>query len=289
MIYEEPRFLPAGDRYTLIEFGNEMNLDLNFRAIELARKLEEDALDGFVEAVPAFASLLVHHDPRSLDRGRLIDAATRILASLGAVNDIELSSRLFDIPVAYADPWTRECVADYCAKIKEIEPNPEFVARVNGLSGVAELVRVHSGTQYWVAAIGFWPGLPFLFTLDPRSLLTVPKYNPPRTWTPQGAIGLGGSSGSIYPVNTPGGYQLLGRTPVPIWDLHQRASVFRDSIVLFRTGDRIKFRPISVEEFTEIEARVADGSYEYNVVEYEKFSVREYKRWVASLDPARRF
>ena len=72
-------------------------------------------------------------------------------------------------------------------------------------------MRVHSGTEYWVASLGFWPGLPFMMALDPRCVLTAPKYNPPRTWTPQGTVGMGGASTAIYPVATPGGYQIFAR------------------------------------------------------------------------------
>jgi urea carboxylase len=154
---------------------------------------------------------------------------------------------------------------------------------------VQQFVRVHSGTEYWVASLGFWPGLPFMMPLDPRCRLTASKYNPPRTWTPQGTIGMGGMSTAIYPVATPGGYQIFARTPVPIWDDKQRFPVFSESIVLFKPGDRVKFIPIGVEEFEYIESQVAAGTYPYNLVEYQRFSVRNYKSWIGSLDPGQRF
>ena len=110
-------------------------------------------------------------------------------------------------------------------------------------------MRVHSGTEYWVASLGFWPGLPFMMALDPRSRLTAPKYNPPRTWTPQGTIGMGGAATAIYPVATPGGYQIFARIPVPIWDTKRRFPEFEKSICLFQPGDRVKFVPCSVGEF----------------------------------------
>jgi allophanate hydrolase subunit 1 len=150
-------------------------------------------------------------------------------------------------------------------------------------------VRVHSGTEYWVAALGFWPGLPFMMALDPRCVLTAPKYNPPRTWTPQGTVGMGGASTAIYPVATPGGYQIFGRIPVPIWDTEKRFPEFSRSICLFRPGDRVKFVPVSVEEFEHVEAQVKDGSYVYNVVDYQRFSVRNYQKWVKSLNKSDRF
>lgn len=289
MIYERPTFRPGGDRYILIEFGNEMNLELNFMAQGLATAIAEQKTKGVIETAPCFASMLIHYEPDEISYADLSRELERLIAALGPSDDIELESRLFTFPTVYLDPWTRECVQDYIAKIAPKQTDPEFVAELNALSDVAQFVRVHSGTEYWVAALGFWPGLPFMMALDPRCKLTAPKYNPPRTWTPKGTVGMGGASTAIYPEHLPGGYQIFGRIPVPIWDPEQRFDVFADSICLFRPGDRVKFVPCTVEEFEEAERRVADGSYVYNLVEYQKFSVRQYKRWVGSLDLARRF
>ena len=289
MIYPEPKFLPGGDRFVLIEFGNEMNLELNFMAQGLASAVAEQKTKGVVETAPCFASLLVHYDPDRVSFGALKDEMRALIRSLGPSDDIVLDSRLFYLPTMYRDPWTRECVADYCAKITQKEPDPEFVARINGLADAEQLVRVHSGTEYWVASLGFWPGLPFMMALDPRCVITAPKYNPPRTWTPQGTVGMGGASTAIYPVATPGGYQIFARTPVPIWDTEKRFPVFEDSIVLFRAGDRVKFVPIGKEEFEFIEAKVKEGTYIYNTVEYQKFSVHNYKTWIERLDRTKRF
>ena len=289
MIYEEPRFLPGGDRYMLIEFGNEMNLEVNFTAQGLATAIEEQKTKGILETAPCFASMLIHYEPEEVNFDGLKEEMTELIASLGPSDDIELDSRLFYFPTVYLDPWTRECVADYIEKIAEKKTDPEFVAELNGLSDVEQFVRVHSGTEYWVASLGFWPGLPFMMPLDPRCMLTAPKYNPPRTWTPQGTVGMGGASTAIYPVATPGGYQILGRIPVPIWDTEKRFPQFEDSICLFQPGDRVKFVPCTVEEFEIVEQQVKDGSYQYNVVEYQKFSVHNYKQWVETLDTSKRF
>jgi KipI family sensor histidine kinase inhibitor len=289
MIYDEPRFLPGGDRFVTIEFGNEMNLELNFMAQGLADAIVQDRTKGIIETAPCFASLLVHYDPDGISFADLEKEMLRLIGSLGPSDDIELDSRLFYFPTMYLDPWTKEAVDDYCAKITKKEYDPAFVARLNGLADVQQLVRVHSGTEYWVAALGFWPGLPFMMALDPRCVLTAPKYNPPRTWTPQGTIGMGGSSTAIYPVATPGGYQIFARTPVPIWNIEKRFPVFEKSIVLFQPGDRVKFVPIGKEEFDEVEAQVKAGTYQFNVPGYQRFSVRNYKAWIATLDKSKRF
>lgn len=285
MIYDEPRYLLCGDRYLLIEFGNESNIDLNFKALGVEEAITQNKLAGVIETVPAFASILVHYEPAIIHHQNLIDTLDAYIADLKSMHDLELPSRLIEVPVAYADRWTRECVEDYCRTIAEIPSNPEFVAQENGLKDVKDLIRHHSTTQYWVASLGFWPGLPILMNLDPRSFLTVPKYNPPRTSTPQGTIGVGGACTCIYPVNTPGGYQLIGRTPVRIYDGPQKHPAFKESSCLFRPGDRVKFLPISEEDFVEIEEAVNDGSYHYNIITYELFSVGKHQEF---MEEARR-
>jgi len=284
LIYEKPRFMPAGDRYLLMEFGNEMNLDLNFMAQGLAALVVSSGIKGIVETAPCFASLLVHYEPNEIKFDAAVRELSALVGALGSSDDIELESRLFYLPALYLDPWTRECVEDYCTRIAKKMPDPELLVKENNLDGVEHFVRLHSSSEYWVAALGFWPGLPFLMPLDPRARLTAPKYNPPRTNTPQGAIGLGGAANSIYPVATPGGYQIFARTPVPIWDSTGRRPVFEGDLCLFRPGDRVKFIPVSREEYDAVEAAVAEERYDYNVVEYQKFSVRNYKSWTSKIE-----
>jgi allophanate hydrolase subunit 1 len=116
--------------------------------------------------------------------------------------------------------------------------------------------------------------------LDPRARLTAPKYNPPRTWTPKGTIGLGGAISCIYPDQTPGGYQIFARTPMPIWDRLQRLKAFKESLALFRPGDRVRFVPIERDEYDYIAAQVEDGSYEHAFVDYQRFSIKAYHAWL---------
>ena len=283
----ELRFLNAGDRYLLIEFGTHISIRLNLMALQLGKRIDRASIPGVVETLPMFVSLLVHYDSTRLAPSALIEAVRRLWEGMGSVDDLEWPSRLIEMPVCYLDPWTRACVDDYCQKIKPIEYNPDFVVRVNGLTDTKQLVRLHSETQHWVGGVGFWPGLPDLIPLDPRCVLSVPKYDPPRLWTVPGAIGVGGGFTSIYPLNTPGGYRLIGRTPVGIYDLSQRYAPFRDSVVLFRPGDRVKFVPISVEEFEDLDRRWTEGTYVYNIVEYEVFSLRRYETWVAGVGRGR--
>ena len=288
MIYDEPKFLPAGDRYLLIEFGNEMNLELNFMAHGLAALVAAEKPKGVIETAPAFASLLVHYEPELTSYAAVTEALRALARALGPSDGLVLDSRLFYLPTAYLDPWSLEAYQRYIKKIAKKTPDPQLIVEHNGLADERELVRVHSGTEYWVAAIGWWPGVPFMLALDPRCKLSVPRYNPPRVWTKKGTVGLGGSNTGIYPEDLPGGIQVFARIPVPIWDPQQRFKVFEDSICLLRPGDRVKFVPCSLEEFAHTERKIEEGTYQFNLVEYQKFSVPSYKRWIAALDPAQR-
>ena len=288
-IYDTPKFLPAGDKYMLIEFGNVMNLELNFTAQNLAKAIKDHKVKGVYETSPCFASMLVHYEPEEIKFNDLKNELKSLVDSLGPADDIEINSRIFSFPTVYLDKWTKECIEDYSSKIAKKKPDPELITELNNLESTEQFVRVHSGTEYWVSAIGFWPGLPFMMALDPRCKLTVPKYNPPRTWTPKGTVGMGGASTSIYPDRLPGGYQIFGIIPVPIWDTKKSFPVFENNICLFQPGDRVKFIPTTYEEFDHVSRKVEDGTYDYNIVEYQKFSVKNYKKWLTTIDQTKRF
>ena len=288
-IYDKPKFLPAGDKYMLIEFGNIMNLELNFTAQNLAKAIKDHRIRGVYETSPCFASMIVHYEPDEIKFNDLKKELFSLIESLGPTDEIEINSRIFSFPTVYLDKWTQECIEDYSNKIAKKKPDPELITELNNLESTDQFIRVHSSTEYWVAAIGFWPGLPFMMALDPRCKLTVPKYNPPRTWTPKGTVGMGGASTCIYPDRLPGGYQIFGIIPVPIWDTNKSFPVFENNICLFQPGDRVKFVPTSYEEFDHVYNKIEDGSYDYNIVEYQKFSVKNYKQWLSTIDASKRF
>ncbi len=288
-VYDEPIFKPGGDKYMFIEFGNVMDIEINFTAQNLAKSIKDKKIKGIYETAPCFASMLIHYNPDEIRFNDLKNEMKSLIKSLGPTDDIEIDSRIFSFPTVYLDKWTKECVEDYSSKIVKKTPDPEFITELNNLKNTDQFVRVHSGTEYWVSSLGFWPGLPFMMPLDPRCKLTAPKYNPPRTWTPKGAIGMGGSSTSIYPDRLPGGYQIFGIIPVPIWDTQKSFPVFEESICLFKPGDRVKFVPTTYEEFDYVSNKIKDKSYDYNIIEYQKFSVKNYKKWLTTIDKTKRF
>ena len=278
------RFLVAGDRFVLVEVGEGMELSLNIKTIQLAKHILAEEVEGIIEALPMFVSVLIHYDSLVLSPDRLRTIVEAVWKEMAGEVDMTLASRLIELPVYYCDPMTRDCVEHYRRTIGPMEDNPTFVAQINGLSGPEELARRHSSTQHWVAGIGFYAGTPELLPLDPRVTLTVPKYNPPRLYTVGGAIGVGGGFTSIYPIDAPGGYYIIGRTPTPVYSLDTRLVPFRNKGTLLNPGDRIKFRRISAEENEFIEAQVKAGTYRYLIWDYEFFSFSRYNEWLQGLD-----
>jgi KipI family sensor histidine kinase inhibitor len=247
MIYELPRYLYSGDQYLTIEIGDEMTLEANFKVIGLDLVIKEARIKGFIETFPGWRSLLLHYDLTAIRTKDLVSELKQIVEQIPEVK--EVPSRLIELPVKYGGRWG---------------PDLGFIAKSNHISP-EEVVRVHSETIHWVGMIGFTPGSPQLMQLKPSMLLSVPKYTSPRIYTPMGTIALGGSITAIYPVVSPGGYQMMGLTPVPIYDRFQSLSIFEKSPVLLRIGDRIKFVSVDVEEFDYIRQKVWECSYEYKV------------------------
>ena len=279
MIYETPVFRPGGDRYIEVELGDGMSFELNFRVHNLTAAIRAAQIAGVVELIPELASLQISYDPADISYDSVVLHVNGLFQGIANVTDAELPSRLFYVPTLYFDPWTEECVQDYCARVTKKVADPDLICQANELTDRAAFRRLHSGTEYWVAALGFWPGLCSLMPLDDAARLVAPKYDPPRTWTPKGAIGLGGSLTCIYPDQTPGGYQLFARTPMPTFERDQRLSAFKESIVLFRPGDRVRFVPIDKYEYDWIETEVQAGVYQHPNVDYQTFSVGRYRAW----------
>jgi KipI family sensor histidine kinase inhibitor len=269
----------SGDEYILIEFGD-MTTDFfyNLRAMGMGEQAKK--IPGVIETVPAMRSLLVHFDSLKIEMAELLAKLKEIEEGIKSVSDLVIPSRLLRLPVAYRDKYTTEFIARYARLIRPDAPNIVdghnigYVAKYNGLS-IEEMISLIESNQYWVAMLGFWPGLAFLTPLDPRAYLTAPKYNPSRPWTPEGAFGIGGPIVAVYPIESPGGYQLLGRS-VPIYDLKQRNPIFRKNPVLFQPADRVQWETVGEDELEAIRKEVFDGTYRYRVYPYESFSVKKY-------------
>ena len=282
MIYGEPRYRLVGEQHLLIELGDELSLANNLKAIAIAQKIRDSAefglkgIGAITDVIPSFTTVLIQYNPCFIVLDGLIEYCNHCWQQLDNVEELTLSSRLIEIAVNYNDRWSQACYQEYCQTIKPIEQNLELVARLNHINSLEELIAYHSNPEWWVGAVGFVAGLPTLMPLADDFCLQAPKYDPPRMWTPPGTIGVAGNLTTIYPIVIPDGYQMLGRTPIPIFEPKQTFKPFQDSPFLFRIGDRVKFRPICEEEFEAIEQEVQTGKYQYSIATEETFNLKPY-------------
>ena len=229
------RFLDSGDTALVIEFGDRIDRAVSARVLALAQRLEAEAVNGIVELVPTFRSLMVHYDPLTLSQKQL---RQHLAPLIEAVATDERPGRSWRIPACY-DP--------------EVGPDLADVATRTGLS-VSQVVDRHSATPFHVYMMGFLPGFPYMGDLPAD--LELPRRENPRIRVPAGSIAIAMAMTSIYTLESPGGWHLLGRTPAPLWDLG------RPTPVLLAAGDKVVFDPISLREYEAILARVASREYE---------------------------
>ena len=229
LMYDDPVFRAAGDQAVLVELGDEINPETNARVHSLARAIEEAGVEGVVDLIPAYDSLLVQYDVRVVTMGelqaRIVQLDSERLESLEG-------GRVVELPVLYGG---------------EHGPDIDRVAEHAGIP-VDEVIGLHSGTDYPVYMLGFTPGFPYLGGLDER--LATPRVATPRLEIPGGSVGIAESQTGVYPLTSPGGWNIIGRTPLSLFD------PTREPPSLLTPGDLVRFVPLDgPEEY----ARVAEG------------------------------
>lgn len=267
MIYEPPKIRPLGDCYLGVEFGDEGHLPLSFRVLALADLLAREAIDGILEIVPTLRQLGVVLDGEAAATESVLGRIEALLPSVAAPKSVP--SRLIRIPVWYDDPWGAAIAERYA-----VPKNIDYVAGLNGMT-VTELIASHCSTDYWVACVGFAPGCYFSCPMDRSKSLIAPKYETPRDYTPARMISTAGIFSCAYPVASPGGYQLLGRMAVNIYEPTPKNAAFNEEGVLFRAGDRLRYYPVDALDYDVIWEAVQAGKYEYDITE-EDFDVEAY-------------
>ncbi len=230
-----PTFLPVGDTGLVVEFGDRIDRDLSRLVLALDARVKAADLPGVIETVPTFRSLMVHLDPRLTDFDRL-EQAVRPLTT-GLTTKAEPGRRWF-MPSCYEG---------------EYAPDIDDVAARTGLTADA-VVDLHSGRDYHVYMIGFLPGYPYMGDLP--DALALPRRDDPRVVVPAGSIAIAMTMTAIYAVASPGGWHLIGRTPVRLFDPARRPAA------LLRPGDRVRFEPVPLADYAAIERACADGSYQ---------------------------
>jgi KipI family sensor histidine kinase inhibitor len=230
-----PRYLVAGEAALVVEFGDTIDPAVNRRVRELFMAVERAGLDGVRDMVPTYRSLLVSYDPL-----RTTFEALRVRLS-------DLDGRLADTPAPA--PRVVEIPTTYG---EGFGPDLPFVAAHNDLTE-DEVVAIHSGTDYLVYMMGFSPGFTYLGGMSDR--IAAPRLKTPRTAIPAGSVGIAQQQTGIYPVESPGGWQLIGRTPVLLFDPS------RNPPVVVEAGDSIRFVPISLGDYAAIQREVRQGTW----------------------------
>ncbi|MEE4137694.1 MAG: 5-oxoprolinase subunit PxpB [Desulforhopalus sp.] len=227
-LYPEPLFRLAGDRGLLMELGEEISPKIQEQIRAMLLALEETTLPGVVEFLPGYRSLAVVYDPLCTSANLLRAELLRIYQSLAGF--ALPPPRLVEIPVCYGG---------------ELGPDLGFVARHNQLTE-QEVVSLHSGSDYLVYMIGFTPGFPYLGGLDQR--LHTPRLASPRKKVPAGSVGIANGQTGVYPIDSPGGWQLIGRTPLQLFDPG------REKPFLLAAGDTLRFVAIDYPRYQELSA-----------------------------------
>ncbi|HEU4502451.1 MAG TPA: 5-oxoprolinase subunit PxpB [Nitrospira sp.] len=216
--------LPLGDAAVTVEFGCTIEPGLNEQALAFAQAVRIQQWEGVVDIVPAYASVTIHVDPFRLP----ISTLSARLHDLSSDGKDLLSGQAHRIPVLYGGEWGPD-LHDVAAFARQ---------------SLAETIRLHHATHYRVYMLGFSPGFPYMGVVPPS--IAMPRLPTPRTVVPPGSVGIAESQTGIYPTATPGGWRIIGRTPVSLYR-PQSSSPF-----LFSPGDHVQFYPIDADEFTRI-------------------------------------
>jgi KipI family sensor histidine kinase inhibitor len=230
--HKYPRIIACGDSALVVEFSDQIDEETNERVIALADMLATQPITGIVETVPTYRSLLVAYDPAVI-RGKSLSTSLETL--LGRLSVASATARRIAVPVLYGHEVGIDL--DELAEMKQMSRE--------------ELIALHVSADYRVYMIGFAPGFSYLGGL-PQPLHTS-RLAVPRQRIEASAIGIGGKQASINSVPGPSGWRFIGRTPLKLFDPS------RPQPFLFRAGDRVRFRPVEVDEAESLDAAIKEG------------------------------
>ena len=229
----KPTISPVGDRAISIDFGQVIDPTINRHIRQTIERIKELQLEGIIELVPTYCALLVEYDAMLYSYSEICNIIEPTLEE-GMANTINELVTVVEVPTVYGG---------------EFGPDLSFVASHNHLSE-DEVVSIHSGTDYLVYMLGFIPGFTYLGGMDPR--IATPRLSSPRTLIPAGSVGIAGEQTGTYPSDSPGGWQIIGRTPVTMYDMSKAQAA------LLKAGDYVRYVPIDESEFHRIKALGTD-------------------------------
>jgi KipI family sensor histidine kinase inhibitor len=228
-LFVEPRYRLVGDTGLLVEYGDTIAEEINLKVWAMAMAMTRHLPEGVVEVIPTYRSILLPYDSAVTGPEKLRSALEKLE---NQIEEIELPPpETVRIPVCYGG---------------ELGPDIDFVAKHNNLT-IDEVIDIHSRPEYRIYMIGFTPGFPYLGGLDDR--LVTPRLETPRTKVPAGSVGIANNQTGMYSVESPGGWRLIGRTPLALF------APARENPFLYRAGDRIKFVPVSHDEFDRLRSK----------------------------------
>ena len=235
-MYDQLKFLVSGDAHLVVEVGDTISREVHYKVQALYSAITAAAIPGIEELIPTYRSIAVNYNSFVTRQDELqLKINDLMMAPQG-----DVKSRIFDIPVLYG--------GDY-------GPDLEFVANHNNLT-VREVISIHTQQEYPIYMFGFAPGFAYLGGVSER--IMTPRLETPRIVIPAGSVGIAGSQTGIYPQDSPGGWQVIGRTPLKFFN------PYHDPPVFLNTGDHIHFHAIEEEEYVGIEELLRVGSYEVN-------------------------
>jgi urea carboxylase len=281
----------AGDKNILVEYGElALDLMLRFRVHALMQWLESQKIAGIVDLTPGIRSLQVHYESTVLASHQLITILQKAELALPPTDEMVVPTRIVHLPLSWEDPTIQLAVSKYVQSVRKDAPwcdmtttpnNTEFIRRINGLNSVEEVKDIVFSASYLTLGLGdVYLGAPVATPLDPRHRLVTTKYNPARTWTPENAVGIGGAYMCIYGMESPGGYQLVGRT-LPIWNRWNETHDFKEGKPwLLRFFDQIRYYPVTAEDLLQMRTDFLHGKFQLKIEET-TFSLKEYSQFLA--------
>lgn len=229
----KPTISPVGDRAISIDFGQVIDPKINRHIRQTIERIKELQLEGIIELVPTYCALLVEYDAMQYSYSKICNIIEPTLDE-GMTDTTNELVTVVEVPTVYGG---------------EFGPDLSFVASHNHLSE-DEVISIHSGADYLVYMLGFIPGFTYLGGMDPR--IATPRLSSPRTLIPAGSVGIAGEQTGTYPSDSPGGWQIIGRTPVIMYDMSKVQAA------LLNAGDYVRYVPIDESEFHRIKALGAD-------------------------------